>query len=346
MAAKGIYIYGIVPNFYSTDMFRSLDNSEVYAIPFRNISAIVSDRENVGLENLDRESLGYLLVHHQKTIEELQSKEFNMLIPMRLGTIVNSKEDVLRILTNGYELIVNVLKKIEFLTEIDIAVTWADFPETLKAIAMHPDIVALKENLMKNIGNLSQLDQVKVGMLMQEKLEQRNKAVELRILDVLSPYTTDIKIHDVMNDQMISNSAFLMNRNVKDKFEQAIDKLDEEFGGLLNFKLVGPLPCYSFFTMEIEALNPEHIAQAKDLLGLHDETSEAKIKKAYLEKAKEFHPDAQQHHDDDDNFTKVNKAYHTMLNYLNAARQTSKEDVIVLTNEKVIENLVLVKIKD
>ena len=71
MPNKGIYIYGIVPNFYSAEVFRSLENTGIYSISFQNISAIVSDRPSTFLDYSDRESLGHLLVHHQKTIEDL-----------------------------------------------------------------------------------------------------------------------------------------------------------------------------------------------------------------------------------------------------------------------------------
>ena len=346
MSKKGIYIYGIVPNFYSTEMFRSLENSEVYAIPFQNISALVSDRENTRLESLDRESLGHLLVHHQKTIEELLHKSFAMLIPMRLGMMANSKEEVIKILASGYDLIIETLKKIEFLTEIDLAVTWADFPAAIQQTASHPDIMALKNEILEKTASLSQVDQVKIGMLMQEKLDEKNKEVELRILDKLSVLSVDIKIHESMNDQMITNSAFLVNRNLKDKFELAIDELDEEFAGMLNFKIVGPLPCYSFYTIEVEELNPEMVAQAQKELGLKEETSNPEIKRAYLEKAKEFHPDAYHDNGDQESFNRVNKAYHTLLDYLSAARQTSNDERFSLSKEKVSENLILVKIKD
>ncbi|MFA4852888.1 MAG: GvpL/GvpF family gas vesicle protein [Bacteroidales bacterium] len=346
MNNKGIYIYGIVPNFYSTDMFRSFENSGVYAIPFQNISAIVSDRNGTQINYLDRESLGYLLVHHQKTIEELQCKGFKMIIPMRLGTIVSSKEEVIKILANGCDLIIDTLKKIEYLTEIDLAVTWADFPDTLKEIAGHPDIIAMKDDILKKTDTLSQIDQVKVGMLLQEKLKEKNTKVELNILDSLSSISLDIQTHEVMNDQMVTNSAFLINSNNKEKFEQVIHQLDEEYKGSLNFKLVGPLPCYSFYTIEIKELNPEHVEQAKKEFELTEETSESEIKKAYLEKAKLFHPDAQSENGDEKNFNRINKAYHTLLDYSAAARQSSKENLISLTKEKINKNLILVKIKE
>ena len=346
MSTKGIYIYGIVPNFYGSTHFQSLENSGVYGITYQNISAIVSDRESTHLDFLDRESLGYLLVHHQETIEELQGKGFTMIIPMRLGTIVSSTDAVIKILANGYDLIIDILKKIEYLTEIDVAVTWADFAATLKGIANHPDIISMKDDIMKNMDTVTQGDQVKIGMLIQEKLDEKNKAIGIKILDKLSALGLGIKIHKVMNDQMVTNSAFLINRNNQAKFEQVIEQFDEEYNGTLNFKLVGPLPCYSFYTLEVKELNAELVENARQELGIKEKTTENEIKKAYLEKAKIFHPDNCQENGDTENFNRIRNAYHTLLDYSAAARQSAKDELISLEKNKVIENLILVKIKE
>jgi len=346
MTTKGIYIYGIIPNFYSAEMFRSLEDSGVYAIPYQNISAIVSDRESTLLDYTDRESLGHLLVHHQKTIEALTYSGFTLIIPLRLGTILGSREEVVRIMANGHALIMDALKKIQFLTEIDIAVTWADFSATLQEVASHPDIVAIKEELSTKANTLSQVEQVKVGMLIQMQLKEKNSKVELDILESLTAASIDIKNHEVMNDQMITNSAFLINRNNRVKFEQLIDQIDEKYQGMLNFKLVGPLPCYSFYTIEVKELSPELVGLAKKELGLNGETSETEIKKVYLEKARHYHPDSQNETANQGDFTRINKAYHAMLEYAQAVRQSSKEGVISLADENVKRNLILVKIKE
>lgn len=343
---KGIYIYGIVPNFYGTTQFQSLANSGVYAISFENISAIVSDRKGTSLDYDDRESLGHLLIHHQKTIESLMGNGFAMLIPVRLGTIVSSKGEVIKILSSGYNLIIDTFKKIEHLTETDLVVTWLDFSGILKEISCHPDIIALKDDIRKNMDSPSQIDMVKVGMLIQEKLVEKNKAVELKILDALSPFGLDSKIHEVMNDEMVSNSAFLIHSNNQEKFELAIDKLDEEYNNILKFKLIGPLPCYSFFTLEMKSLNPAKVLQAGNDLGLSEETSESRIKKAYLEKARLFHPDTHPGNGDQENFNRINLAYHTLLDYTAAVKQGSKQEIISLTKENLNENLILVKIKE
>ena len=149
-----------------------------------------------------------------------------------------------------------------------------------------------------------------------------------------------------MNDRMVTNSAFLINRNKKGKFEQVIDQLDEEFNSALKFKTIGPLPFYSFYTLEVRETNPEHVAQAKRDLGLKEELSESEIKHAYLEKAKIFHPDTHPDNNDKNGFDKINKAYHTLLDYLMAIKQSSKDNYIPHVKEKEIENLILVKMKE
>ncbi len=343
METTGIYIYGIVPNFYGAEHFRSLDKADVYAIPLQNISAIVSEREVASVNLSDRESLGAQLVHHQTTIENVMALGFTMILPMRIGTLVNTREEVLTILAKGYELFIKTFKQTENTVEIDLAVTWGDFGSTLKEFSFHPEISELRENILRKGDSFSQADQVKIGMLLQEKLNEKNKKIEMKILDVLSSFSLNIKLHDVMNDQMITNSAFLINRNVKDKFEQVIGNLDEEYKGKLNFKLVGPLPCYSFYTIEVKELNPDNIAFAKKELGLSDDPSESVIKKAYLDYAKLFHPDSHPDNGDGERFKRIIKAYHTLLEYTMAVKQSSEVEYSSMINEKPIQKMFLVK---
>jgi hypothetical protein len=346
MATKEIYIYGIIPNFYSAEMFRSLVNTGIYTITYQNVSAVVSDRENTSFDLLDREALGHLLVEHQKTIENLMKKGFNMLIPMRLGTLVQSKDEVFKILSNGYNLIIDTLTKIEHMIEIDLAVTWADFSTSIKELANHPDIIATKKEILKKGDAITHADQVKIGILLQKKLKEKNAIVEFDIQDAISAFCTNIKMHEVMDDQMITNSAYLINRNKKEKFEQEIDRLDEKYKGMFNFKIVGPLPCYSFYTIEVKELNPEHVLQAKAELGLSGTSSEDEIKKAFQEKVKEFHPDVNQDNEALDHFNRIKNAYQILLEYVEAAHLASKEYSILKNNERAVENLFLVKIKE
>ena len=54
-------------------------------------------------------------------------------------------------------------------------------------------------------------------MLLEEIFTVKDKTIELDILGTLSDFCTDIKTHEVMSGQMIINSAYLLNRNRKEK---------------------------------------------------------------------------------------------------------------------------------
>ena len=346
MSVSGIYIYGIVPNFYGTTQFQLLEKAGVYAITYENISAIVSDRKITSIDFFDRESLGHLLVHHQKTIEYLMEIGFNMIIPFKLATIMGRKEEVLDILKKGHQLIISSLKEIEYLTEFDLVATWADFSAIVKSVAEHPEILELKSELLSKSETISQLDQVKIGMLLQQKLDEKNKSIDLIILEALSSLSEDIKSHEVMNDEMVTNSAFLIRRNDQGKFEKAIDKLDEDYHGLLNFKLVGPLPCYSFFTIEIKELDPELIEHARMELELNALTSKSELKKAYLDKVKLYHPDGNESGGDINKLNSIQASYNILLDAAEAAVTSMNNDHINLEKEQVRENKIIVKIKE
>lgn len=346
MEGKRIYIYGFIPNIYSPKMFRSLEECGVYAIPLKNTLAIVSDWTNTSFSFSDREELGRLLVDHQKTIENLIEKGFNMIIPIQLGTIVNTKEDVYKILASGHEIIVDSLNKIEQKFEIDLAVTWVDFPEFINSVAADPEIVTLNQAILEKGDEVTQMDQIKIGKMIEEKIKERNRTLQLDIINTLSLISEDIKINEVMNDQMVTNTAYLVHRSKREAFEKGLEGLDKAYEGKLNFKMVGPLPCYSFYTIEVKELNRRHVLEAGEELGLSGNLTEGKVKFAYQEKAKVFHPDVNKGLSNSDNFSRIKEAYNTLLEYLHATELAPKEKMFPSGGKEEMGSLFQVKIRD
>lgn len=204
----------------------------------------------------------------------------------------------------------------------------------------------MKAKIENSGTGITQSDQLSIGYLVKTMLDEKKAEYAAKIKDALEPFCQNTKQHDLMDDQMVSNTAFLLNRSQSALLENALDQLDESLNGKLNFKLVGPLPCYSFYTLEVKELCFEEIELAKNELGLDNSTSEKNIQQAYLDKAMLFHPDTNPGDDGVVMFNRINKVYQTMLDYVNAVKPESREEQFSLLIDAVDKNLFFLKIKE
>lgn len=344
--SQGLYLYGFIPNHYEAEQFQKLGSINVYTIPFKKVSAVVSRSTIIDFRQLSTEPLAKLLIEHQRTIESIMSMGFGTIIPMRIGTFANNTSEVISILEKGYELIVEVLSKVTSLLEIDIVALWSDFGSIIAEIAVNPRILEMKANIIENKISITQHDQLAIGTLVKKILDEKKAELAEIMTESLSPFCHDRKQHELMNDEMIFNNAFLVNQHQAELLEKTLDQLDEKLGGKVNFKMVGPLPCYSFYTMEIRELCYSEVDSAKRALGLQNSTSEKAIKQAYIEKVKQHHPDKNLGDENIQIFNEVSKAYQTMLDYVNAVKPASREDHFSLLKETVTENSFFLKIKE
>jgi hypothetical protein len=70
-----------------------------------------------------------------------------------------------------------------------------------------------------------------------------------------------------------------------------LDILDGEFGGQLHFRCVGPLPPYSFATVEAQVPSFDDLDKARRFLNLAEKATYKEIKHAYHQMAGQLHPD-------------------------------------------------------
>lgn len=346
MKTSGIYIYGLVPNFYPTEQFHHLEKMGLSAISFQNILAITGQSVVRTLENLSRESLAQILVHHQQTIEKLMESGFKMIIPMRLATIVETKQEVKNMLQSGYELIMDTFGKIDNMIEMDVVATYDDLTDVIEEVSLLPEIKNYKESLLNKEGGPGQADLMKIGFLIKQHVDAKKEELQRKIFESLNGLFVNAKKHEVMNDQMITNTAFLLKSSDKDNFERVIDNLDENWNGFVNFKLVGPLPCYSFSTLELNDVDIFKVESARDLLGLPEAATELQIKKAYYDKAKSTHPDAGTGTGSHENFDALHHAYKELLSYISVMKNRFHDEMIPLVRSSENENLIILNIRD
>ena len=185
-----------------------------------------------------------------------------------------------------------VFRKISGKAELDVAATWADVGSVISRISEMKEIKELRERLMSNPGGVSVEDQIMAGNVVKQTLDAQRERSAAEINGALGMFSAAYAIHDPMDDNMICNTAFLVEKLKKDFFESKLEELDGLYGGEVNFRCIGPLPPYSFYTAEVMKFKPDDLTLAKKILDLDGRPLGAEdIEKAYKKKAMRCHPD-------------------------------------------------------
>lgn len=339
MPEVGKYIYGIINTNKELSLgpFGITACEMVKAVSYQDISAIVSDLEIADYTHMRKDALARNLVRHQKVIERITPKY--TIVPMKLGTFAKDKGEVILIISKGYQLIKDIFSKIAGKIEIDVACTWSNFSSLLKEAGEEGEIEEFKQSLLANSKGVTVDDQMKVGLMVQKAVERKNEDCAKKVLDTLKVVSQDFKTHERMDDKMITNYAFLINKTRAGYFYKKVEELNRDFRGQINFRCVGPLPPYSFYTLEVKKMQFEEIDCARKLLGLNDSASKEEIKKAHQAKAFVYHPDKNPNMPGiEKEFDKLTKAYNILQEYCQGES--------CFFNEKDFEkNAILVKIK-
>jgi hypothetical protein len=363
MSKTGKYIYGVIksnaeeffdlgqiiafgeiyPANRTTEVVnRSKSFSCAFTICFQDIAAVVSDSEIVDYSHMPKDTLGRLLVSHQQLIEKVMTT--HSIIPMRLGTFAGSNEEVRQILAKGFRTIKDIFERAKNSIEIDVVATLNDLKSFLQEVSQEDEIRQLKQSLLNKEGGITIDDQMKVGVLVKRHLDKKKEMFANQIQAALGEIAQNLKAHDLMDDKMVLNTAFLLDKNRQKEFEHKLDELNDKFEEKLNFRCVGPLPPYSFYTLEVKKPQFEEIDWAKKKLGLEkDFITAIEIKKAHRKTALTCHPDKNPDTPDiEQKFDEMTRAYKILLDYYRASNQDEHDQGCYLNEEAFEKNALLV----
>ena len=97
----------------------------------------------------------------------------------------------------------------------------------------------------------SYYDRLSLGEMIDTRLPASARPQAQRILARLGPLTEQYKENPLHLDRMVINGAFLVRQARQAEFDDAVRRLDEDFGDRLIVKYVGPVPPYNFVSLVI-----------------------------------------------------------------------------------------------
>ena len=316
------YVYGIIPTmdsptFGESDFPPRLE--QVHTVVYRGLGCVVSNYLGEDFASLPKEVLIRCLMAHQAVIERVM-KDYPIL-PIKFGTLVEGDGEVQRLIEQGHRKSTQALSWLDGRVEMEVAATW-DLERVLADISQEDEIVRLKRAMANRPPGEVLEQQIRAGRIVKESLDRRRIKYQERMVESLQPMSLAVQPNALVADEMVMNVAFLIHRDREGEFDHQVRDLDQAFHDQIDFRVIGPLPPYSFATVEAARPSAEKMDEARHLLGLGAEVSEAEVKEAYRRLAAETHPDA--HPDGDqkgERFAKVREAFALLTAYCRGQNQ-------------------------
>ncbi len=270
---------------------------QIYTAAYEDISLVVSETEPISFTTIQKQELVRYLLTHQSAIEKIMAQ--HSVIPLKFGTFLEGPEEMRRVAKKGYKLFKESFEKLQGKVEFDLVASWTNLQRVLKEIGEIEEVRKFKDTICQRPLEERAQGGIELGKLVKALLDQKAEKITREVIDVLKNKACRLCQHGVLDDQMIFNLAFLIDQSKRSEFEQTLDELDEKYGGSpraesrgsVNFRLVGPLPPYTFNTVEVKKIAPEELAYAKAVLGIIEEKTPQEIKQAYHTLAQKLHPD-------------------------------------------------------
>jgi len=274
-------LYGIVEQASPVKLdVRGLDGaSRVRVVAAGGLGAVVSAHTTpFDLHALPRETLLKHLVVYQRVVERVMQRQ--SVLPVRFGTQLENADEARDIISQNRTTLGGAFAQMRGMTELEVAATW-EIGRVLQEIGRDPAVVSAREAIELR-GDPTPEDRLQLGRLVESHIELRRAAIRRRALDALESLASSTATHALLDERLVMNEAFLISTGDVPEFEKRVHRLDELFEGQIGFRIVGPLPPYTFCTVEVMRVTAGQREEARRALGLPDEElAERVIRGAY-----------------------------------------------------------------
>jgi len=229
------YLYGITR---PREVPERLREQGIFLIDREGRAAVVSELDEGPVEATRRN-----LLAHADVVEQLH--EESVVLPARFGYILESDDEVLELL--ALPEVEQLLERHERTCELTLKGTYEESVLAEVGAALNPLRDAYRAAPSVEAG-------IALGEAVGEGLAERRARDQALVLDKLRPLVLDVLTSEPAGEFAAFNAALLVERNGVEAVETHLEQLAARMSPPLHFKLVGPLPPYSFVRLQMPAV--------------------------------------------------------------------------------------------
>lgn len=236
-----IYAYGIIDsNGEISESIEGLEGARVHNISYHDIGIAATDF-NGQVQDVNQ---AYVL-KHEEVVEGLMER-FTVL-PFRLLTVFDGREDVLSMMKEYYNDFRKNLDRLRNKVEFGIKVIWPGDTirkRIINAYAKGNTNVSLSDNSPAKSFIKEKFENYKVDKEFEEEADRCIAIVD----NFFSGFAAEKKLEKLKNENLLLNVSYLVDKEKQSDFKRAFERLRSTPGDL-KYLFSGPWPPYNFIVL-------------------------------------------------------------------------------------------------
>jgi Gas vesicle synthesis protein GvpL/GvpF len=236
-----LYVFGIMR---TRDAAATVDGAgarwSLDAVDHEGVSALVAETPD-GELRLRRDNI---LAHS----DVLQSAfECGPVLPFRFGSVVADADALVReLLAAQAEQFTGRLNALEGKAEMQVKAIYAEEPLLRSILKQDPALASSVRQTQDLPPAATHFERIRIGEAVAAAVQSRGAADGDEVLKVLAPFAVAHVVSPPNHERSVLNAAFLVERSGLDDFDQAVEAVSQQHAPDIEFKLIGPMPPYSF----------------------------------------------------------------------------------------------------
>ena len=193
------------------------------------------------------------LMAHARVLEQLVETE--TVLPMQFGMCMPDDQAVRHdLLATHRPRLEELFSKLDGTVQLTVKVVYREDDALRQVLHRNPALLRTRERLASIPADAAHFKQAEFGQQIAVELERMGSQDGSAILGTLAPLCVTYEEGRLLSPYHILNTAFLVRRDERARFDEAVGILAEQWNEVGTVRYLGPQPPYSF--VELEAGDP------------------------------------------------------------------------------------------
>lgn len=236
-----LYVYGIMRTRDAASAVAKADAGRpLDAVDHDGVSALVGETPD-GELRLRRDNI---LAH----ADVLQAAfEAGPILPFRFGSVVSDAETVVGdLLAPQAQQLAGRLAALDGKAEMQVKAVYAEEPLLRSILEADPALSRSVGRTQSLPAAATHFERIRIGEAVAAAVQARGAADGEALLKALAPLAVAHLVSPPNHERSVLNVAFLIEQSALPDFDRAVEAASEQHAPEIEFKLIGPLPPYSF----------------------------------------------------------------------------------------------------